>query len=118
MDLNFEGELQSSRIPPMILFFLIENSFKHGSSLDAGSLWIYVEIKAEPGKIILLVENSKPSNPINGIKNGNQLQHLRKRLDIMYKPKGYDLRISDNENTYKVYIELKQEIENRKNTYR
>jgi LytS/YehU family sensor histidine kinase len=118
VNLNVEGNLQSRKIPPMILFYLIENSFKHGSSLDAGSPWIQAEIKAEPGKIILLVENSKPSNPVAGTKNGNQLQHLRKRLDIMYKPNGYDLKISNNKNTYKVYVELKQEIENRKNTYR
>lgn len=118
VSLNFEGELQSRKVPPMILFFLIENSFKHGSSLDAGSPWINAHIKVEPGKIILIVENSKPSNPGFGSKNENQLKHLRKRLDIMYKPNGYDLKISDNENFYQVYIELKQEIEFRRITYR
>ena len=102
----------------MILFFLIENCFRHGSSLDAGKPWINVEIKLEPGNIKLWVENSKPSNPANKSKSEQQLKHLRKRLDIMYNPGGYDLKIWDNENSYKVYIELKQEIENRQNTYR
>jgi LytS/YehU family sensor histidine kinase len=118
VNLNIEENLQSLKIPPMILFYLIENSFKHGSSLDAGSPWINAEIKAESDKIIIVVENSKPSNPTIGTRNEKQLKHLRKRLDIMYKPNGYDLEINDTENSFKVYIELKKEIANRKNTYR
>jgi sensor histidine kinase YesM len=118
VNLNIEGNLQSRKIPPMILFYLIENSFKHGSSLDAGSPWINAEIKAEPDKTILVVENSKPSNPTIGYRNEEQLKHLRKRLDIMYKPNGYHLKIKDTEKTFNVYIELKREIEYRKNTYR
>lgn len=118
VNLNVKGSLQSHKIPPMILFYLIENCFKHGSSLDAGSPWINAEIIAESGKTILVVENSKPSNPLSGNTKENQLKHLRKRLDIMYKPGGYVLTISDSINSYKVIIELKQEIENKKNTYR
>lgn len=118
VNLNVEGDTQMHKIPPMILFYLIENCFKHGSSLDAGSPWINVDIKLEPEKIILNVENSKPSNPVSTVQNEKQLKHLRKRLDIMYKPGGYDLKISESEKSFKVYIELKQEIENRNNTYR
>jgi sensor histidine kinase YesM len=118
VDFIVEGDMRSHKIPPMILFFLIENCFRHGSSLDAGTPWIKVEIKLEPGKTKLLVENSKPTNPVNKTKTEQQLKHLRKRLNILYQPTGYDLKIWDNDNSYKVYIELKQEIENRQNTYR
>ena len=118
VNLTVEGNLQPHKIPPMILFFLIENCFKHGSSLDAGSPWINVEIKVEPEKIRLEVENSKPSNQPPKSKNDNQLKHLRKRLEIMYNPPGYKLEVSDNENSFKVYLELKHDIENRANTYR
>jgi two-component system, LytTR family, sensor kinase len=118
VNMNVEGDLKLRRIPPMILFFLVENCFKHGSSLDAGSPWMNVEIKSEPGKIVLMVENSKPGNSAAKNKNEVQLKHLRKRLDIMYNPNGYDLKIWDNDNSFKVYIELKHEIENRQVTYR
>lgn len=107
VNLHVEGNLQSHKIPPMILFFLIENSFKHGSSLDAGSPWINAEIKVGPDKIVLLVENSKPSNPVSANGNEIQLRHLRKRLDIMYKPNGYKLKIDETEDLYRVFIELK-----------
>lgn len=105
--LNIEGNTQSHKIPPIILFSLVENSFKHSIGLDAGSPWINVEIKPEPGKIILWVENSKPSNaPVNN--SAIHLKHLQERLDIMYKSGCYYLKINDNENSYKVYLELKQ----------
>jgi len=115
---NNDGNLKTLRIPPMILFFLIENCFKHGSSLDAGSPWINVDIQSDAEKIILVVENSKPSNQLNSNKNNAQLKHLRKRLDIMYNPNGYELKISDNEKSFKVYLALKHEIENRPSIYR
>ena len=118
VDFQVEGDLRSHKIPPMILFFLIENSFRHGCSLDAGNPWINVEIKLEPEKIKLLVENSKPINPTNKNQSGQQLKNLRKRLNLMYGAGGYDLKIWEKDNTYKVFIEIKHEIENRQNTYR
>lgn len=116
--LNVDGDVKTHRIPPMILFFLVENCFRHGSSLDAGSPWINIEIKTEPWKITFEVENSKPAGqPLKG-KSNIQLKNLRKRLEIMYNPSGYKLVINDNENSFKVYLELKNDIENKANTYR
>jgi sensor histidine kinase YesM len=118
VNLNVEGNVKSYRIPPMILFFLIENCFRHGSSLDAGSPWINADIKTEPEKIIFEVENSKPAGQPLKSKSNIQLKNLRKRLEIMYKPSGYKLEVSDNEQSFKVYLELKHDIENKANTYR
>ena len=116
--LNVDGDVYPHRIPPMILFFLVENCFRHGSSLDAGSPWINIEIKTEPGKIIFVVENSKPAGQSQKNKSNIQLKNLQKRLEIMYNPSGYKLEVSDNENLFKVNLELKHDIENKANTYR
>jgi len=115
---NVNGDDKPHRIPPMILFFLIENCFRHGSSLDAGSPWINIEIKPGTERIIFEVENSKPSGQPHKSKNDIQLKNLRKRLEIMYNPTGYKLEVNDNENSFKVYLELKHNIENRSNLYR
>jgi LytS/YehU family sensor histidine kinase len=112
VNLTINGDLKSRKIPPMVLFFLIENCFKHGSSLDAGSPWIKVEINSEPEKTMILVENSKPDNKASKNKNDVQLKHLRKRLEIMYNTGGYKMKIWDSDNSFKVYLELKQDIEN------
>ena len=107
VNMTVEGEVILNKIPPMILFYLIENSFKHGCSLDAGSPWINIEIKVGTEKINLLVENSKPANPDFAYKTENQLKNLRKRLEIIYKPNGYNLKINDKEKIYQVFIELR-----------
>lgn len=116
IDFKIEGEVENYRIPPMILFILIENCFKHGSSLDAGTPWIKIKVKTNEGEIFLSAENSKPKT--NSDRKGKdntkqQLIHLRKRLEIIYAPQGYELEIFDHTNTYKVEIELKEKIDTR-----
>lgn len=116
-----EGELKMLKIPPMILFFLVENCFKHGSSLDAGTPWIKITVKAEPGIIMLTVENSKPGSALETRKNekdGIGLKNLKKRLEIMYLKSGFELKIKNKPNSFKVNLNLKEGIEIRTNTYR
>ena len=59
VDYSTQGNIEGLRIPPMLLFLLVENSFKQGSSLDAGKTWINIIVSVKPGKIILSAENSK-----------------------------------------------------------
>lgn len=107
VDFIVDGNLQTAKIPPMVLFFLIENSFRHGSSLDAGSPWIHVNIKPENGNIHLRVENSKPLK-INILKGGAlPLMQLRKRLDVIYSREGYDLKIDETDKSFSVNLELR-----------
>ena len=121
VDFNTSGDITKGKIPPMILFFLVENCFKHGSSLDAGSPWIKVNVKAGTRKILIVVENSKPATRVNEIeenKTKNQLPDLQKRLNIIYSPQGFDLNINDRKETFKVELELREEIEIQRNKYR
>ena len=121
INFNTQGNLTKAKIPPMILFFLIENCFKHGSSLDAGSPWIKVNIKAKPEKIIIAVGNSKPDTPVKDLgtdKKSNQLVNLEKRLNIVYSPQGFDLKITDKNDSFNVELELREEIEIQRNKYR
>lgn len=123
LNVEFEKDeiSHSYRIPPMVLFFLVENCFKHGSSLDAGTPWIKVLLKVEKNKICLSTENSKPQT-LTGEpeKDGGkyELKELRKRLEIIYKKDGFDLNIKNFDKTFKVELELKKGIEIRKNKYR
>lgn len=121
VDFNIQGNIKGLKIPPMILFLLIENSFKHGSSLDAGTPWIKIFVGTEPGKIILLAENSKPKTVLkqeSDFEKGKGFKSLKERLDIIYKPLGYKLKIEDKDKFFIVRLELKEEIEYRQNTYR
>jgi len=115
------GNIEFLKIPPMLLFVLVENSFKHGSSLDAGSPWININVRAEHGKIILATENSKPKTIFKNeadYEKGKGLKSLKKRLEIIYGTKGYLLEIKNEESLFSVKLELSEKIENRQNTYR
>ncbi|MBT3383497.1 MAG: histidine kinase [Prolixibacteraceae bacterium] len=116
------GNLNSVRIPPMILFFLVENCFKHGSSFDAGKPWIKILVNTDLGKIVLVTENSKPKSYINSDleeNDGHGLKNLRKRLEILYSKKGYSLTLDNKDTSFKVNLELKEtEIEIGRKKYR
>jgi len=123
LKVKMETDLEESpvRIPPMILFVLVENCFKHGSSLDAGIPWIEIHVNADKGKIYLSTANSKPKSlPVTEQEqpSGKGLENLRKRLSLLYPNEGFVLKIYNEEQSYKVNLELRQEIEITQGTYR
>jgi len=121
VEYNFAEELENIKIPPMVLFFLTENCFKHGSSLDAGTPWIKIGLVTKDKRIFLTTENSKPKAVKEKSENESSmyaLKDLRKRLGIIYKNEGYHLKVENLEMSFKVQLELKEEIEARHLKYR
>lgn len=116
------GNTQLVKIPPMILFFLVENCFKHGSSLDAGTPWIKINVEAEPEKIRFTVSNSKPKTIIKPEKEengGHGLSNLKRRLGLLYSKTGYKLSIENKEKLFVANLELKKpDIELGREIYR
>ena len=116
-----EGDLTAAKIPPMILFLLVENSFKHGSSLDAGAPWITILVQATAEEIIIETENSKPEGlqkKRKEIERGSGYSGLKRRLNIIYDGQGYNLKVKDMGDKFKVRLELKNTHEDRHLTYR
>jgi len=110
ISLNTEGAVDTASVPPMVLFFLVENCFRHGSSLDAGVPWINIRVKAEPGQLSLCTENSKPdgnNTSATSYDEGEGLKSLRKRLELLYSPGGYEWNIENGAKLFKLKIVLK-----------
>lgn len=87
-------------IPPLILFSIVENSFKHGISDQKGVNEIDLFIKIDKNKVILDITNPISKNSNNdslGAKEGIGLENTISQLQIIYGSK-YSLenRISDN----------------------
>ena len=104
-----EGEMKSVKVPPMVLFILVENCFKHGSSLDAGNPWIKINVSETTEAVRFTVENSKPAIKTDAglIDNiGSGLKNLKKRLEIAYPNNGFDLNIENRKNSFFVNLEL------------
>ena len=118
VDLIIDANLDNYKIPPIVLFYLVENCFKHGSSLDAGTPWIKISLSTKNSIIYISAENSKPKTLLNSELNNNNLMSLRERLDIIYKPEGYKLTIENFENRFKVNLDLTEKFEIIQNKYR
>lgn len=110
-ELKKEGNLRLWKVPPMVLFFLAENCFKHGSSPDSEEPWIRIRVKTEKSKVIFTVTNSKPGKIKTTLRNeiqGSGLKNLQKRLEILYTKDGYKFEISETAESFSVKIELKK----------
>ncbi|WP_372948373.1 sensor histidine kinase [Mariniphaga sp.] len=113
VDFKKKGELSTWKIPPMVLFFLIENCIKHGSSPDMGAPWLFISIESHPENLWIKAANSKPNNGriFKGERNiGNGLQNLKNRLAILYPSKGYSIQIDDREKEFSILLQLKKEL--------
>jgi LytS/YehU family sensor histidine kinase len=97
----------------MILFFLVENCIKHGSSPDSGTPWLSVSIVSHPDILMVKVANSKPDNMPKNYGEGNGgtgLQNLKNRLAILYPVNGYEFQIDDNEREFITRLQLKNSV--------
>ena len=100
------GDCSNLIIAPMLMFTLVENCFRHGSSTDLGQPWIKLSLVCEKGLICFEAKNSIPekcNSPITIQEKG--LANLRQRLDIIY-PKKYSLTLSEASCEFTAKLEL------------
>ncbi len=100
------GDYLTLMIAPMLIFTLVENCFRHGSSTDAGQPWISLSLACEKGRIYFEARNSIPekcNSPITIQEKG--LLKLRQRLDIIY-PRKYSLTLSEGSREFTAKLEL------------
>ncbi len=101
------GDLNNKKVAPLIFLPFVENSFKHG--LKSGAENAFVKIKVEVmGRVMSFeIENSKgKASELNDEKyKGIGIENVKKRLELIY-PGLHLLKISDNEKTYRVLLQL------------
>ncbi len=108
LEFNISGQVEKTKIAPMLFFTFVENCFKHGSSNDTGNPFIKINITVTENEIVFFAENSKPELKKNVTKNrigGIGLKNVKKRLEIIYG-KNYDLKIQDNKLLFVVLLTI------------
>lgn len=102
IDFRVEGDPKAVKIPPMLLIPFVENSFKHGISLDRPS-FIKIALNAQKGHLEFSIKNSlhgqrpEPTEP----DTGQGLRNVKRRLELLF-PKGHELKIEISENDFNV----------------
>ena len=78
----------------------VENAFKHGVSKNIESSFISIDINIKGDRLNLRVENSKTEEDTQkaaGYTKGIGLKNVRRRLELIYGPKNYELQVFDQE---------------------
>ena len=105
--INFSSEIEYDvKVAPLIFLTLLENSFKHGIKSEIENVFIDVKLYSDAEKVYFEIENNKPETKRNSNKqNGVGLENIKKRLALQY-PDNHKLKVLDNGNTFKVYLEI------------
>ncbi len=100
-DHNAEKEIS---IAPLILLSLVENAFKHGASIDAGSPYIAIYLRLKHNRLTFKVTNSFVGGEETASK-GIGLTNITRQLELIY-PSQYHLDIKRINNIYEVELEI------------
>lgn len=95
LDFQVKGDTTDVSIPPLTIYTLIENAFKHGIRKCNSRGWITIHLVVKKDKILLKIRNSveEPVHPGEcqpAAQAGLGIEAVRKLLDVSYK-KGYYL---------------------------
>ncbi len=94
MDFQVKGDTVGVYIPPLTIYTLIENAFKHGIRKCGNEGWITIHLVVKEDKILLKVRNSLQTGsslitPVAGSASGLGIEAVRKLLDGSYYRKYY-----------------------------
>jgi LytS/YehU family sensor histidine kinase len=94
MDFQVKGDTEGVSIPPLTIYTLIENAFKHGIRKCSTDGWITIYLVVKDDKILLKVRNSlqdgtPAGTPVVSSNNGLGIEAVRKLLDGSYHKKYY-----------------------------
>lgn len=104
---NIQHDIHGFEIVPLLLIPLVENAFKHISHHQSIRNFVHVELARNNGSFSFCVENSK-ENLLQKtlLPGGIGLNNVKRRLELLY-PDKHQLAINNNEDTFKVHLELK-----------
>ena len=106
LDFQVKGDTEHVTIPPLAIYTLIENAFKHGIRKCGTSGWITIHLVVKNDRILLKVRNSVQQHHLEGsagkeTHTGLGIEAVRKLLDGSYR-KNYYLEARPIGNVYAV----------------
>jgi two-component system, LytTR family, sensor kinase len=118
LEITFDvaGEVNGLEIAPLLLFPLLENSFKHAAGKTLDPVWISFHLLAESQKLTVQVENSLPTVQKRSDNNGIGLPNLKKQLSYLY-PDAHQLNIYHHD-TFLVRLTIDLNVSNLRNNRR
>jgi LytS/YehU family sensor histidine kinase len=94
MDFQVKGDTEGVSIPPLTIYTLIENAFKHGIRKCSNNAWVTIHLVVKENKILLKVRNGVqvPEDNIQAspvAATGLGIEAVRKMLESSYRKHYY-----------------------------
>jgi LytS/YehU family sensor histidine kinase len=94
MDFQVKGDTEGVSIPPLTIYTLIENAFKHGIRKCGKEGWITIHLVVKEDKILLKIRNSLQEGctsiaPMADPASGLGIEAVKRLLDGSYHKKYY-----------------------------
>jgi LytS/YehU family sensor histidine kinase len=105
---RIHGKVPEKKIAPLLFEPFIDNAFKHGLNGTGRNDFVRAEFDfTEPGKLKFFIENSfeKKLYP-DSLYKGIGLENVKQRLSHLYTESEYKLTISDQNNIFRIELEL------------
>ncbi|MCI4642893.1 MAG: histidine kinase [Flavobacteriaceae bacterium] len=111
ISVSIQGNPKHKKIAPMLLMPFVENAFKHGANHLIGAAEIILEASMEGDFLNFKIQNTIPaktSKTKKDIKNsGIGLTNVKKRLELGYSAKDYELTTKETNQLYSVELKIK-----------
>jgi two-component system, LytTR family, sensor kinase len=96
-------------IPPLLIVPFVENAFKYVSNHADKLNEIEIKLDRDGAFFTCYVRNTKEPmrEKTTDVSGGIGLQNVKRRLDLLYQPEDFELKIQDNETDFVVFLKLK-----------
>ena len=94
LDFQVKGEVSNVLIPPLTIYTLIENAFKHGIRKCKEQGWITIHLVVKNNKVLLKIRNSienceHQESGVTPVHSGLGIEAVRKLLDGSFRKSYY-----------------------------
>lgn len=107
LSIQFDKKIDNRNylVPPMLLYSLVENCFKHGSSPDPDLPWIKIVLRVQNNIMTFEAQNSIPKKQKRINPEGVGLLNSKRRLELIH-PQNHQLVIREENNEFYVKVEI------------
>lgn len=108
-DIIFKHQIDNrgSKIMPLLLIILLENSFKHGLENLEDEAFIHIDLTTNQNTLYFQIENNFEPQETLSKNNGIGLKNLKRRLELAYPKKhSISFEVKDNKYLVKLFLEL------------
>lgn len=103
------GDPELFTTPPLLLVTFIENAFKHGLNSSTDDAWVTIDlwVELETKTLQARIRNSVSKQTSAKSKPGGVgLVNARKRLDLLFNPNNYLLTVTEQADSYEVFVKI------------